>query len=200
MGWRGYTGWKLRWEPLRLLLSLLLAVPAVLQADDNPAAMSREYEVKAAFLFNFAKYGEWPAASLQVSPFRFCIAGRPELAGWLSTRLRGQRIHALAVDVVDIGDGLSPGCHLLFLSTNVTAERQRALIAETQQNPILVIGERDGILDEGAAVHLFLAEGTVHFDVSLTNLARQKLQLSSKLLRHADKVYGKNTVDGEGLR
>jgi len=200
MRWSGHTGWKLRREPLRLLLSLLMAMPADLRADDAPAAMSREYEVKAAFLFNFAKYGEWPSASLQVSPFRFCIAGRPELANWLNTRLRGQRVHALVVDVVDIGDVLSPGCHLLFLAANVAPERQRALIADTQQKPILIIGERAGILDDGAAVQLFLAEGTVHFEVNLANLARQNLQLSSKLLRHADQVHGKSSVDGEGMR
>lgn len=200
MRWCGHTGWKLRWEPLRLLLSLLMAMPAVLRADDSPATMSREYEVKAAFLFNFAKYGEWPEASLQASPFRFCIAGRPELASWLSTRLRGQRVHALVVDVVDIGNDLSPGCHLLFLSSTVTIERQRGLIAGTQQRPILVIGEGADILAEGAAVHLFLAEGTVHFEVNLNTLAQHNLQLSSKLLRHADQVFGKNSADEGGLQ
>ncbi|HEX4910151.1 MAG TPA: YfiR family protein [Permianibacter sp.] len=199
MGWSGHTGWKLRWEPLRLLLSLLITVPAVLRADDNPAALSREYEVKAAFLFNFAKYGEWPAASLQVSPFRFCISGRPELATWLNQRLSGQRVHGLVVDVVDVASSLSSGCHLLFLTVDLPTERRRALIADSQQKPILIIGESIGVLDDGAVVRLFLDEGTVHFEVNLTNLGRQKLQLSSKLLRHADQVFGKNTSSGEGV-
>ena len=198
MGWSGHTGWKLRWEPLRLLLSLRMAVPAVLRADDNPAALSREYEVKAAFLFNFAKYGEWPATALQASPFRFCISGRPELASWLNQRLRGQRVHALVVDVVDVAGSLSPGCHLLFLTIDMPTERRRALIAESQQKPILIIGESASVLEDGAAVRLFLDDGTVHFEVNLTNLGRQKLQLSSKLLRHADQVFGKPMSSGEG--
>lgn len=199
MGWSGHTGWKLRSEPLRLLLSLLMAVPALLRADDNPAALSREYEVKAAFLFNFAKYGEWPAASLQVSPFRFCISGRPELATWLSQRLRGQRVHALVVDVVDVGGSLAPSCHLLFLTADLPTERRLALIAAGQQQPILIVGESAGVLDDGATVRLFLDDGTVHFDVDLSNLSRQKLQLSSKLLRHADQVFGKPAGNSEGV-
>lgn len=191
MCWRGNTSWKLRWKPLRLLLSLLMAMSADLRADDNPVVLSREYEVKAAFLFNFAKYGEWPPESLELSPFRFCISGQPELALWLNERLRGQRVHTLAIDVVNLSGAVSPGCHLLFLTANLPPERQRSLLSSVQQQPVLVVGERDGILDDGGAVRLFLSDGTVHFDVNLNNLGRQRLQLSSKLLRHADQVFGK---------
>lgn len=193
------AGQKTRSFSLRTLLWLaaVLTGPAsVVWSADDSALARREYQVKAAFLFNFAKYGEWPAGRLFSPPFRFCITDRTDMVENLAERLKDSRVHELTIDVLLLNDAQVQSCHLLFIAQSTPAARQRELLAATQGFSILAIGESPSFLDDGGAVRFFIAAGTVHFDVHIENLQRQRLQLSSKLLRLADTVHGRK-ADGQ---
>lgn len=185
----------------RPLLRLMLLAGGFLLgttlADASGTGQSREYQVKAAFLFNFAKYGEWPDDSMRTGPFRFCITGRADVASMLADRLANQRVHELTIDILPLDQQplASAGCHLLFITEPVTPEHRQALIDDARTLPVLLVGESADFLAEGGSIRLFVADGTVHFDVSLTQLRQHQLQLSSKLLRHADRVEGKSPAE-----
>lgn len=175
---------------LAILASLFAALGA--WAQDAGQAGSREHQVKAAFLFNFAKYGEWPADALSWPVFRYCIAGHQEIADILTERLRGQRLHSLEVQVTAIAIDEPNNCHLIFVADSLLIEQRRQLLQATSTMPALLVGESREFLELGGAVGFFLAGGTVHFDVNLAHLQRHRIQLSSKVLRHADHVWDKS--------
>jgi hypothetical protein len=192
MNWARDAGHKARSFSLRSLLMMAAGGLSAPAQPVEPLPLSREYQVKAAFLFNFAKYGAWPAERLLAAPFRFCISAHAELVDSLAERLKDARIHELAVDVVLLKDEPVASCHLLFIPEAVAADQQQALIAAATNKAVLIMGEASGFLDNGGMVRFFIASGTVHFDVHLERLQQQGLQLSSKLLRLADQIHGKH--------
>lgn len=176
---------------LRTVLILMGCLASAGATGAVTEALKREYEVKAAFLFNFAKYGQWPAAQLGVSSFRFCIADGADVMEILTSHLGQRRLHELPVQVSLLGNVAEPGCHVVFLTSAVSNAQQKAMLNAYLQQPVLLVGEATEFLQLGGAIRLFIASGTVHFEVNLDNLQRQQLQLSSKLLRHADRVIGR---------
>lgn len=177
---------------LPLCFGLALLFSAGTLASD---AAQREYEVKAAFLFNFAKYGDWPAESFADGQFRFCIAKQDDVVVLLRQRLHEQRIRELPIAVTALRNVELASCHLLFIAAAATPEQLQQWIEASRNQPLLIIGETKGFLELGGAVNLFIASGTVHFEVSLDNLRAHRLQLSSKLLRHADRVIGRSSTE-----
>src|SRR5689334_3305143 len=99
--------------PLQLLLLILIFVCSSLS---QPAA--GEYQVKAAFLFNFAKFIEWPVRSFErpTDPFTFCLAGDP-FSGELEKTIKGENLNGrpLAIRHLGTGDPIM-GCHTVFVA------------------------------------------------------------------------------------
>lgn len=155
------------------------------------AAVPREYEIKAAFLFNFAKYSEWPPGAFARQQFQFCVAQQADMAVLLDQKLSQQRVHGLPIQVTQLVDDMLSGCHLVFVSAAVPVIRQQQMLNQAAPASILFVGESPDFLAHGGDINFFLGGGTVHFEVDLDNLHRHRLTLSSKLLRHADRVLGK---------
>ena len=159
------------------------------------AAVPREYEIKAAFLFNFAKYSEWPDGAFTQQHFQFCVAQQADMAAVLTQKLGQQRVHGLPIQVSQLVSDALTGCHLVFVSATVPTARQQELLGQGVHEPILFVGETPEFLALGGDISFFLGGGTVHFEVNLDHLRRHRLTLSSKLLRHADRVLGKPDTD-----
>jgi hypothetical protein len=103
----------------RLLSTLGLAVALWTALAPPAAAAANEYSVKAAFLYQFAKYVEWPAAAFDqpAAVSRFCVFGDNPFGSLLARTLAGKRVHERRVVVELVGrvEDL-PRCHLVFLS------------------------------------------------------------------------------------
>lgn len=166
---------------LLVLLLLAAAVPAAAQK------VSGEYQLKAAFLYNFAKFVEWPpsAFSGDDAPLAICVYGEDPFGRSLEELVRNERIgnRALEVRRPESLSGLGE-CHILYVSRS---ERGRAgeVVSSLGEARVLTVGESESFLHSGGMIGFFLEENKVRFQVNLPAAERSRLKISSKLLRLA---------------
>jgi hypothetical protein len=167
-----------------VVLSFALALTVRLIAAGHPEGRPDEYQVKAAFLYNFAKFVEWPQEVFAGTndPFVICVLGEDPFGRTLDDVLVGKKVEGRAFAVRRISDARrATGCQILFVSSS---EQKPVLsfIASMKPAGILTVGESDSPTCEGMIVNLVLDDGKVRFSIN-TNLAdREKLSFSSKLL------------------
>ncbi len=173
-----------------LLLALLCGAPQ-LQAQ----ALS-EAQIKAGFLYNFAKYIEWPAEafSSMEAPFVMCLAGRDTLGASFDS-FDGRTVHGHSVAVRRMGGASEDfrGCHILYVSES--EQRRVASIVRGSQPALLTVSDIDGFIDMGGGIGLLNADERVQFEVNLGALQRASLKASSQLLklaRNSSSMRGKN--------
>jgi len=162
--------------------SLLMAAPV-----DTHAQAVGEYHLKAAFLFNFAKFVEWPAESFKrpTDPIFICLLGESEIAGPLEEAVKGKLVGERRLVIQRGLVGGSAACHIVFAGVN--GKRRR--LAEDMKGPgILTIGEDEAFLSEGGAVALLLVSDRVRMKINLSAAERAGLHISSKLLSLAQVV------------
>lgn len=165
---------------------LLLAALRV----DAQATAEAEYHVKAAFVYNFAKFVEWPAKSFKSAsdPFRICILGDDPFAGSLQATLNGKMAGEHPVSVAHLSDVKeAPGCHIVFVSRSQKKNLRGVLIALSIPG-ILSVGDLDDFAASGGTIGFRLDDGRVRLEINLQAAERQQLQVSSKLLSLAQIV------------
>ncbi len=149
-----------------------------------------EYTVKAAFIYNFAKFVEWPAQAFHGpgDPISICVLGQNPFGHSLDDVVRGQAVNGRAFRVRQIPEVSSKtACHILFVSA---AERKRyqSEAAELKGIATLTIGESRGFAAEGGIVNFKLEDGKVRFEINLDAAEQAQIRISSKLLSLADLV------------
>jgi hypothetical protein len=145
--------------------------------------------VKAAFIYNFAKFVEWPASSFDsaTAPLRLCVLGSNPLYADLQNivaekRIGSRSLQVRRVEAVEIKD-----CHVLFLGSVESYRLQQALQA-AQGTGVLTIGDVAGFLDQGGMINFVFDQNRIRFEVNLKAAQGAHLQLSSKLLSLAKSV------------
>jgi hypothetical protein len=180
-----------RWPALVLLLAVLLA-PGRVHAQ--PAG---EYDVKAAFLYNFAKFVDWPSAAFPEpnSSFRICVLGKDPFGGSLQAAVGGEEIAGHKLTVVRT-DSLSrpAGCQILFISRSERDQTSQVLTA-VRDSPVLTVGDAPGFLEQGGMINFLLEGGKVRFEINNEAAGRANIRISSKLLQLARRV-----VSNPGVR
>ncbi|HLH32133.1 MAG TPA: YfiR family protein, partial [Terriglobia bacterium] len=154
-----------------------------------PQAASTEDEVKAAFLFNFAKFVDWPMQSFpgSDSPFTICVAGNA-FDGALERIVQGETLdrRPLVVRPVPTGTDVR-GCQILYIAPS-EARRVPDLITAAGNNPVLTVGETGDFIEDGGTIRFVNAGGRIHFQINPDAAERASLKVSSRLLRLAEVV------------
>ena len=149
-----------------------------------------ERNVKAAFLYKFLMYTEFPASAFSdpAAPLVIGVAGADEMARDLSRLVAGRTInrHPLVVRPVRDSDPLD-GMHLLFVGGDDAARLAR-LPKAGQGAPMLVVTEAENGLPHGSVINFRIVAERVRFDVSLDAADKNKIKLSSRLLTVANHV------------
>ncbi len=149
-----------------------------------------EYQVKAAFVYKFAAYVEWPEGALESpeTPFTVGVVGSDALAEELARVVGERRINGRAVVVRKLGLGEPlAGVRMLFIGQS-QAPRDGQLQQWAQKRPLLVVAEAEGMLERGAMINFVVAGRRVRFDIALDAVERSGLRLSSRLLAVARRV------------
>lgn len=180
----------------RIARGLLLAVFVAISAAPDRAARAAEDDatleqrVKAAFLYQFAGYVEWPpdAFAQAGAPVTIAVLGADALAAELSQVVAGRTVGGRAVSVrrVRPGEPLA-GVHILFIGRAENA-RLAQLAQGSQPRAILTVTESDGALAQGSMINFILVDRRVRFEVALDAAEKGGLRLSSRLLAVAQQV------------
>jgi hypothetical protein len=165
----------------------LVVAASLVCAPGAGAQSSAEYDVKAAYLYNFAKFIEWPAEAFPSAdtPFAICVLGPDPFGRALDDIVEGERIHGrpLVVRRLTGWDGAEL-CHILFVSASVQEDFEQLLGGQTFRRT-LTVGDVPRFLTAGGHISFFLEGSSVRFVIHRTNVARTDLQISSRLMRVA---------------
>ncbi len=176
---------------LRRALILILAVAAPLGSAAEESALAIQQRVKAAFLFKFAAYVEWPPSvfSQPETPIVIGVAGADAIAQELEQVVVGRTVAGRPVIVRRLARGDSAGecCQILFIGAGERA-RTAELLAGAQGRPVLTVTEVDAQHPKGSIINFLATEDRVRFDISREAADRNGLQLRSQLLRVARQV------------
>jgi hypothetical protein len=137
----------------------------------------------SAFLYNFAKFTEWPPDSLTPGQrLTLCVIGDNAVADALGLTIKGHAIegHELTVEVLKADASARP-CHLLYAS-GLDEKRSLQLIENLKAAPVLSASDADKFAELGGVAQLILESGRMRFVINISAAQRARLQLSSKLL------------------
>jgi TonB family protein len=181
----------------RAILQMGLVLLALQHASIGQESRTKEYQVKAAYLYNFAKLTEWPSRSLPSGPSPLVIGvigGDDEFVDILTKTVGGRTIetHPVIVKPAPSPDELK-SCQIVFFRSS---ERKRTpdAIATLSQAGILLVGEDDAFLRQGGMINLVLEGGRVRFEVNRDALDRADLRFSPPLLMQAKSDSGSSNA------
>ena len=166
-------------------LLLLVALAASAQAQRAPS----EAVVKAAYLFRFAGYVEWPEQAVAARPFVIDVVGDPDVARELRHLIPGHPIHNSVVEVREITRAQeAQGAQMVYVASDHD-DFLRGLGPIGTRSSLVVTAEEQG-LDLGGVLNFVTIDKRVRFEVSLTAAERAQLKISSDLLSVAVRVHG----------
>jgi hypothetical protein len=170
-------------DPSRLATFFAAVLAGASATNPISAQAVSEYELKAAFVYNFARFVEWPAHSFKEpsDPIKVCILGENPFGRALDNALQGKVVDSRTFIVEQISDSRHAiGCHILFVSAS---ERKRVpAILESVTSGVLTVGDLDGFAAQGGVVNFTLEAGKVRFEINVAAAGQQGLRVSSKLL------------------
>jgi len=168
-----------------LLLLACVALPAIALAN-----RTAEAQIKAAFLYKFGGFVEWPAHAFERpdSPFTIGVLGADAVATELERVVPGRTVQGrpIAVRKVKRGESLA-GLHLLFVGVAESA-RIGEMVGGLKGQPLLLVTESENALAQGSMINFVAVEDKVRFDVALPPAERGQLKISARLLAVARKV------------
>jgi hypothetical protein len=166
-----------RWSAACVLMTARIASPNALPAQP----MVNEYEVKAAFLYKFASFVEWPG-DVHTLPIVICVVGRDPFGDGLERAVSGKTVNGRPFTVRRLR-GADPvqGCAILFVSASERGKLS-AILGKLATEGILTVGDVPEFCGHGGMVNFDLASGKVELQVNLNSTEKAGLQLSSKLL------------------
>lgn len=138
-------------------------------------------EVKAAFLYNFAKFAEWPALPAGV-PIAACIVGDDGIASALVETVRGKSINGHGIEVHRPQDTAAMrACHMLFVAAADTLRLADGL-AGFRALPVLTVSDDRGFAQADGIIEFYIEAGRMRFAINVDAVERSGLRLSSRLL------------------
>jgi hypothetical protein len=169
-------------RPACLAALLLSAGVLAHAANEPPSARATEYQVKAAFLYNFLKFVEWPAPapgapSTRDGPLAVCVVGNPAFAQVLEEAVRGKTVDGRQVTVVraaKVAD--ARGCQEVFFAAPAPASISTI-------PGVLTVGEEPRFLNAGGILNLYLEDNRVRFEISMEGVKSTGLHVSAQLLK-----------------
>jgi hypothetical protein len=174
---------------MNLRISFGIALGALLALDAG-AQVIDEYQVKAAFIYNFAKFVEWPPQAFKnpTDPIVICVLGQNPFGSALEQAVSGKEVEGKKFEVRQLSDEQQiAGCQILFVSSS-ERKRLHEIFGEIKASGVLTVGETDTFASEGGVINFKIDGGKVRLQVNVDAAEHSKLRISSKLLSLAQIV------------
>jgi YfiR/HmsC-like len=174
------------WRAVGLLILLAMT------RHTAAAQSASEYQVKAAFLYNFAKFVEWPPSGFRdaTAPLQICILGRDPFGQGLRDLVNTKTVNGRKLEVDYMVDmQLARACHILFIASSEKA-RVKQILESMRGTIALTVGDTEGFAEQGGMINFLLDNDRVLFEVNRNAAEQAGLRISSKLLSVAKAVIG----------
>lgn len=171
-----------------LIKAMMLLCSLVFTIGFECGAQPTEYQIKAAFIFNFARFVEWPPKAFADtnSPMIIGVLGKNVFGDDLTQTISGKAIngHPLEFQIFkSVADATK--CHVLFINSSEKTHLSK-ILAQLQGSGILTVGdEMDNFLADGGMINLRIVDDKVRFEINNEAAKKADLIISSKLLRLA---------------
>ncbi len=172
-----------------LLFSMVcFCTPELIMADKG---VSGEYQIKAAFIPNFARFVTWPQACYKKGSFVFLVLGQNPFGASLEpvNRLEFKGLPA-SVKYTSQWNGITDDVHVLFISRSMKGDFTEVL-KSLKGRPVLTISDIKGFARAGGMIEFVMREGSIHFIINLKAVRDAHLDMNFQLLQLADRVIGK---------
>jgi len=161
------------------VLAIIICSGLILAHAQTPS----EYQLKAAFIYNFAKFVEWPSAFGDPSaPIVVGILGNDPFGSDIEQAMNGKTVEGRRVVIKRFPNlqSLAP-CHILFVSSSQRSNLPQ-IFAAVAGSGVLTVGETDRFAEAGGVIHLGMNEGRVRLVINQAAAERSRLKISAKLL------------------
>jgi hypothetical protein len=152
------------------------------------AQISREYQLKAVFLYNFAQFTDWPHSAFadEKSPIVIGILGADPFGPVLEETIKGETVRGrpLVIEHYRRADDIKT-CHIVFISQS-ELRHTNDIVSSLKGKPILTVADADGPSSTEATIRFVVENNKVHFRINQEAATAANLVLSSKLLRLAE--------------
>lgn len=195
------------YNPIVLVLALFTVAIAIGAQTDS--ASSREYQVKAAFLYNFIKFVDWPEEEtantnelitigiIGKDPFGNAfepikdkpVKGRKVVVKWFKGLEELEKSSQKDKSQEHPQIEAIRKCHLLFICPS-EKERFKEIINSLKDNSVLTVADTQGFLESGGIINFVIEENKVNFEINVAAAEHAKLKIRSQLLRLAKRVVG----------
>lgn len=172
------------------LLSLAFVPPLVVLFAASLASAQSEDQVKAAFLFNFVRYVEWPDEVFESdgSKVKICMLDAEEFGSVVTQIVSGKSVGDRKVKVKSIrGLDSARDCHLIYVGGDATG-RVSDLVSTLGSAPVFTVSDAEGFAEGGGMANFFRADSKIRFEMNPGAAKKSKLKISSRLLRLAKVV------------
>ena len=183
-----------------LVLTVLLAanpLPAVTPWSTAAAAALSEYQVKAVFLFNFARFVEWPSTAFPnaTAPFVVGVFGHDPFGEDLDAAVKGETVNGRPLIVRRVHSAAEAGdCHILFIHQSED-QRLGEVLSALGNHSTLTVSDLPGPAQRGVMIRLVTEQGHVRMRIDVDSARAAALTISSNLLRSAQ-IVGSHTAGG----
>lgn len=177
--------------PCALILALALAAPSL-------AAPPGEYQVKAVFLFNFARFVEWPAVTFVSAnaPFALCVYGDDPFGEDLDAVTRGETVGGRPMVVRRLHELRDvTGCQIVFIAGSADRELE-SVLALLNHRATLTVSDLEGAARRGAMIRMMTVNRRVRLRINIDAVRAAHLTVSSSLLRAAEVVGSASSGEG----
>ena len=178
----------------RVALQTILLGAVLLGASLAQQPVSTEYQVKAAYLFNFAKFVEWPANTFSNAnaPLEICVIGLNPFGRGLEDSIAGKTVSGRHIEISHKSDAVSArSCQIVFISVSDKGQISQ-LLQQLNGASVLTVGNTSGFTNDGGMINFVLEGDRVRFEANLEAAEHAHLKISARLLGVAKSVVCKS--------
>ena len=178
---------------LSLRMALFVGLLALLPATSTAAPVS-EYQIKAAFLYNFARFVDWPAQAHRPGNLTLCIVGANPFGSDINVVV-GKPVGSDRLSVRQANADNVADCQIVYIAGSNTATLDKVL-ASIRGRPIITVGDSKGFAEGGAVFNFYSENNKIRFEVNIDAARRTGLPISSQLLRLGRITHDKGSNSG----
>jgi hypothetical protein len=202
-----------------VVIALVLLVLPIVPKARADSAKSKEYQIKAAFIYNFIKFVDWPEEKMADSnePITIGIIGSEDFVNAFEPVIHKKvKNRNISIKYFEGYEKLKRAreederkwnqkmealktCHVLMfcICDSVRLENSSQIIKALKGSPVLTVGETAGFLESGGIINFLMEDKKVRFEINVTAAKKSKLKISSKLLRLAKRVVKEKSPQQE---